>query len=128
MSEWLVHRASTLQVQGSNPWLGKVDSAFHPFCVSINEYQSLSIIYQLWTSHVPDGQSAAVRLNSYSKLMSYSKESFCYNELLTTEQMIKRAVLVCFHDVEIKNMCASLLESKRRRLEEVSYAKGRHTS
>ncbi|GFT06647.1 hypothetical protein TNCV_2855651 [Trichonephila clavipes] len=69
-----------------------------------------------------------LRLNSYSKLMSYSQESFCYNELLITEQMIKRALLVCFHDVEIKNMCASLLESKRRRLEEVSYAKGRHTS
>ncbi|GFU91643.1 hypothetical protein TNCV_2544051 [Trichonephila clavipes] len=31
VAEWLVHRASTPQVRGSNPGMGKVDSAFHPF-------------------------------------------------------------------------------------------------
>ncbi|GFU88992.1 hypothetical protein TNCV_2894401 [Trichonephila clavipes] len=38
LAEWLVHRASTPQVRGSNPGLGKVDSAFHPFGGSIKEY------------------------------------------------------------------------------------------
>ncbi|GFX25704.1 hypothetical protein TNCV_1205811 [Trichonephila clavipes] len=31
MAELLVHRTSTPQVRGSNPGLGKVDSAFNPF-------------------------------------------------------------------------------------------------
>ncbi|GFW60771.1 transposable element Tcb2 transposase [Trichonephila clavipes] len=38
---WLVHHASTPQVRGSNPELGKIDSAFHPFSGSIKRAPSL---------------------------------------------------------------------------------------
>ncbi|GFV33919.1 hypothetical protein TNCV_1082151 [Trichonephila clavipes] len=36
VAKWLVHRASTTQVRGSDPWLGKA----HPFNGLINEYQA----------------------------------------------------------------------------------------
>ncbi|GFU96338.1 hypothetical protein TNCV_89151 [Trichonephila clavipes] len=36
----MAYRAFTPQVRGSNPELGKVDSEFHPFNGSINEYQA----------------------------------------------------------------------------------------
>ncbi|GFX00743.1 hypothetical protein TNCV_4577101 [Trichonephila clavipes] len=52
MSEWLVHRASTPQVRGSNPGLGKVDSAFHPYSGSIFEYQAF-VGTEGFTSDVP---------------------------------------------------------------------------
>ncbi|GFY35212.1 hypothetical protein TNCV_5045861 [Trichonephila clavipes] len=36
----VAYHASTLLVRGSNPGLGKVGSAFHPFNGSITEYQA----------------------------------------------------------------------------------------
>ncbi|GFS81756.1 uncharacterized protein TNCV_2706941 [Trichonephila clavipes] len=36
---------------------------------------------------------------------------------MTTKQMIKRVILVCFQDDEIKNMCSTLEESLPRRVE-----------
>ncbi|GFX56100.1 transposable element Tcb1 transposase [Trichonephila clavipes] len=67
----------------------------------------------------------ASNLSRFSYLLSQNRFSKMNR---TTEQMIKRAVLVGFQDDEVKHMCATLGESMTRRVEKLISAKGRLTS
>ncbi|GFS59461.1 hypothetical protein TNCV_3725821 [Trichonephila clavipes] len=70
---------------------------------------------RLWSGSSPD-------VNSIENVCHILKNRLAKMNCNTTERMIKSAVQVWFHDNEVNNMCAILMESIPRRVEEVIYA------
>ncbi|GFU53207.1 uncharacterized protein TNCV_2952521 [Trichonephila clavipes] len=67
------------------------------------------------------GQIEISTIHRYADLYELARHEpgnrFAMVNCMSTEQMVKRAILVCFQDDEIKNMCAALVESMRRHVE-----------
>lgn len=74
-----------------------------------------------WPGNSPD-------LNPIENLWHILKNRLAKMDCTTKEKMITSAIQVWFHDEEVKNMCAKLVESMPRRVGEVISAKGGHTS
>lgn len=74
-----------------------------------------------WPGNSPD-------LNPIENLWHILKNRLAKMNCTTKERMITSAIQVWFHDDEVKNICAKLVESMPRRVEEVISAKGGHTS
>ncbi|KAK9891110.1 hypothetical protein WA026_013429 [Henosepilachna vigintioctopunctata] len=73
-----------------------------------------------WSGSSPD-------LNPIENSWNILKKRLAKMDCTAKEKMIISAIQVWFHDDELKKICATLVESMPRRVQEVISAKGGHT-
>ncbi|GFX05464.1 transposable element Tcb2 transposase [Trichonephila clavipes] len=113
--KWLVYRTSTPKgPQCSNPGLGKVDSAFHPFSESINEYHAcltLGVSHQ--TDHLT-GTSTHAPQDTRRRILSWAQRQI-YRPISKKEQAHHssaggKSVSCCLRKADLPKNCCQTFE------------------